>query len=232
MAVAFDAVSESHTGTTGSTSVASFSWSHDPVGTPRGVLVYVLTVGPSSLATSVTYGGTALSAVSGGSASDTAGETGTVEAWFLGASVPTDDPATVVVNRTNNGSTVYAVAVTVTATADTEIAGTPVLLQEDGTYAEQNVNSGSSAALRFVGAFQGRNSVPPAGANTTDLGASGQIDFGSFTYTTGRETTGGSGSRPVGYDDAVADDRAAVHLAIAQVAGALSESIGMMTHYF
>jgi len=36
-AVANNAASESHTGTTSSTSQASFTWTHTPVGTPRGV---------------------------------------------------------------------------------------------------------------------------------------------------------------------------------------------------
>ena len=39
MAVAHDASVESHTGTTGSTSAASYNWTHTPVGTPRGILI-------------------------------------------------------------------------------------------------------------------------------------------------------------------------------------------------
>jgi hypothetical protein len=44
MAVAHSAASESHTGTTGSTNQASFSWTHVQSGTPQGVLVFVHTI--------------------------------------------------------------------------------------------------------------------------------------------------------------------------------------------
>src|SRR3989338_6515570 len=86
-AVAHDAASESHTGTTGSTNQASFTWTHTPAGTPRGVLVYVFTRSATLTVTGVTYGGIAMTAVAGGAAVDTGGEPGRVDAFFLGASV-------------------------------------------------------------------------------------------------------------------------------------------------
>jgi hypothetical protein len=63
MAVAHSAASESHTGTTGSTNQASFSWTHTQSGTPQGVLVFVHTINNASdFVISVTYGGLAMDA--------------------------------------------------------------------------------------------------------------------------------------------------------------------------
>src|ERR1041384_6644018 len=119
MAVAYDAVSESHTGAGGSISEASFSWTHTPVGTPRGVLLYVFSnatqVGPGTVVTA-TYGGVSMTAL-GTTASDSAGELGGVRALFLGSSIPTG-AQTVTVTRPNTAVEMYAIAITVTAAAD------------------------------------------------------------------------------------------------------------------
>jgi hypothetical protein len=225
MAVDHDAVSESHTGTTGNTSSASFQWTHTPVGTPRGVLVYVVsslgsTTGTNGEATSVTYGGVNCPAVSGGLAKDAATEIGVVQTFFLGSGIPTG-AQTIVVNRNNNTMQCYAMAATVTAAADTVIAGTPVLLQDNGTFTQQNVDSGASQAVRYCGYYSGNAAPLTAGANTTALVS---IDFGAYVAGMGRETTGGIGIRPVGYAFGTSDDRAAVHVAIAEFAGAYTSA--------
>mgnify|MGYP007030112427 CR=1 FL=1 len=211
---AYDAVSESHTGTTGSASQDSFSWTHTPVQTPRGVLVFVNTIGSSDLSTSVTYGGVSMNRVSGSTATDSAGEPGTVTAWFLGSGIPTG-AQTVTVNRTNNATVMYAVCITITGESDTTIVGTPVLLQGDGTYTVQAVDSGSRPSRRFAAGYSGGGSVLVAGTGSTSTGASGQIDYGNYTFTTVFEKGRGSGSRDVGFSYATTEDRAAVHLAVA-----------------
>ena len=154
-APAHDAASESHTGATGSASEASFSWTHTPVGTPRGVLVFVFDANANAVdVTSVTYGGVSVPAVSGGEARDTAGEAGSCKAFFLGSSIPTG-AQTVQVNRNNNANIMYAVAITVTAASDTAISGTPVLAQEDQAPSEQSVDTAATDALRYQGAYHG-----------------------------------------------------------------------------
>jgi len=156
MAVAHDAFSESHTDPNISQSEVSFSWTHTPSGTPKGVLVFtfVLLYG-TDYATSVTYGGSSMTAVVGGSAVDSATEPGVCTAWFLGSSVPAG-AQTVVVNRTNNTRRMGALCATVTATGDTATAGV-VLLQEDQALAEQSVDDGSpgSNSVRYAGAYSG-----------------------------------------------------------------------------
>ena len=218
-AVAHDAASESHAGTTGSTNQASFSWTHTPTGTPRGVLVYVYTISATQTVTGVTYGGVAMTQIAGGAAVDTAGEPGRVDTFFLGASVPTGAQS-IVVSRTNNAIVVYASAASQTAAGNTEVTGI-VLLQENGNYVEQSVDDGSPGAnsVRYAAGYSGGNNVLGAGAASTILNS---IDFGSFTATTARETTAGQGARNVGFTFAASADRAAVHLAVRETTTTLA----------
>lgn len=218
MAVAHDAFGESHGGTTGSASEASFIINHNPVGTPRGVAVVVITNADADDITSVTYAGAAMTQIA--EAIDTTDEPGRCTLFFLGSSVPTDDPATVTVNRVNNADVMYAVSISVTAATDTEVY-TPgiVLLENDGTLAEQNVDDGSPGtnSVRYAVINSGLGSVPAAGANSSILGG---IDFGTRVAHAVQETTAGQGSRPVGWSSGTTDDRAAVHFAIREVVAA------------
>ena len=221
MAVAYDAGSESYTGaTTGSVSEASFTWDHTPVGTARGVLVFVITMlSDVQHVTSVTADGSAVPAVSGGAAVDSATEPGRCDVFFLGSSVPAGT-LTMVVNRTNDAIEMWACCITVTAAADTEVYTTGiVLLEGDGTLAEQNVDDGSPGtnSVRFAGIHSGLAGVPAAGANSTVVHG---FDTGSNVAQVVRETTAGQGSRPVGFSDGTTDDRAAVHLAVREAGGA------------
>jgi hypothetical protein len=215
MAVAFDAAFESHTGTTGSTSQASFNWNHTPVGTPKGVLVFTFVNANADNALSVTYGSASLTRVPNGRALATSAEPGDCVAWFVGSSIPTGLQV-VTVNRTNNANVMYAVSVTVTAATDTE-ACIPVLLQGGSTQApaEQTVTDFTPGAnsVRFAGCNYGGSGVPVTGANSTAMQS---IDFGVRTIGTVRETTAGQGGRLVGFTDA-SDDVAAVHLAIREL---------------
>ena len=117
MAIAFDAQSTLVVGTGDRTQ------SHDPVGTPRGVLIIVVhEVGTDTVA-GVTYDGTALVEVPLSPLLHTTPETGSVHAFFLGASVPTADPATWAVDVTD-ASDYIAACFTVTAAQDTEVHDT------------------------------------------------------------------------------------------------------------
>lgn len=214
MAVAHSATSESHTGTAGSQNQASFSWTHTQTGTPQGALVFVHVLNSATdTVTSVTYGGTSMTRVSGGAAVDSAGEAGRTDLFFLGSGLATGNQ-TITVNRTNNANNMYATAATVTAATDTEVTGI-ILLQGDGTMAEQSVNDGSPGtnSVRYAGAFSGLNAPPTVGANSTLLQS---IDIGNQTAALVRETTAGQGARLVGFTTA-SEDRAAVHLAVREI---------------
>src|SRR3990167_4293592 len=112
--LAFDAASSLVVGT------GDRTFEHNPVGTPRGVLVIVVhEVGTDTVA-GVTYGGAALVEVPLSPLLHTTPETGSVHAFFLGASVPTADPATWAVDVTDT-SDYIAACFTVTAAMDTEV---------------------------------------------------------------------------------------------------------------
>lgn len=212
MAVAFDATSESHTGTTGSVSQASFIWTHTPVGTPAGVLVYVMQATSAVMATTgVTYGGVAMTLIQ--EAVDGAGELGMCHLYFLGSGIPTG-AQTITVSRLNNTAVLYAVAATVTAATDTQTHGT-FFENGDGALAERSVDDGSPGtnSLRFAGCYYGGAAPPGTGANSTAMHS---IDFGAYVAATVRETVAGQGSRLVGFS-AASDDVAAIAIAIREI---------------
>lgn len=216
MAVAHSSASESHTGTTGSASQAAFSWTHTQTGTPQGVVVFVSTyASTTSLVTSVTYGGAALTRITGGVALDSAGELGRLDTFFLGSGLASGNQ-TITVNRTNNATVMYAAAATVTAGANTTIPeSTIVLLQGDGTLAAQSVDDTSPGqnSVRYAGGYSGLNTPPTAGTGSTLLNS---IDIGNYGSALVQETTAGQGARSIGFTGA-SDDRAVVHLAIREL---------------
>lgn len=109
MAVAFDAVSNVAAGT------GDLSWTHTPVGTPRGVRVDIVENGGTNGVSSVTYGGVAMELVAVNA--KTSGEAGTVITYFLGKSLPTG--AQTVSVTVGDAVSKRAVAITVTAASDT-----------------------------------------------------------------------------------------------------------------
>ena len=225
MAVSHKSATESHTGTTGSASEASFDISvPDPSpDTILGLLVftYVNANAADALSVKINPAGANIDvpAVSGGEAIDTATEPGRCKAWFLGSGIPAG-ALTVRVNRNNNANIMYAVVNTQLAAVgmDTAVhtAGI-VLLQNDGTLAEQSVDDGSPGvnSLRYAGVNSGLGTPPAQGASSTQLHT---IDFSARGISTCRETTAGQGARNVGFSSGTSDDRAAVHLAVKEVA--------------
>jgi hypothetical protein len=233
MAVAFDASSESHTGTTGSASEASFSWTHTPVGTPKGVLIFAFNNSDNVDDMGVvTYGGTSVPAVTGGATSENSSEGGYVKTYFLGSSVPTG-AQTVVVNRTNNAFNMYAVCVTVTADANTAVYESGIQLvfsSSGGLQAEVSVDDGSPGtnSMRFAGTHTGFLDVPSAGASSTALQS---IDYGSIAAAVVRETTAGQGFRTVGFTTGANDDYATVHLAVTELSAGSTQAPRSMNLY-
>lgn len=222
MAVAFDARSRSHpTDRDNSVSEDSFTWNHaGAASNVKGVAVAIFSTVVGSYVTSVTYGGVEMAALDGGVATDTLTEPGQCEIWTLHSGIPQGTQA-IVVNRVNNGVVLSAMAVSVTAAADTEVYTSGiVLLQENGTLAEQNVDDGSPGtnSLRLAAGYSGLALTIPVGANST-LVYNHEI-FSAQTCAMVRETTAGQGSRPVGFSSGTSDDRAYVHFAIRETAAA------------
>ena len=218
-----DRASVSHA-VTGSISQASFTWDHNPRNVPSGILIYVVNMNnASNIVSSVTYGGVDVPHVIGGDAVDATTEPGNVSMYFLGSDIPTDDPATIVVNRTNNSNELMAYCVSVySTTGETDITG-GVIQQENAAFAETNIDDGSPSegvSLRYACAFYGGSAPPPSGPNSI---LRSSFDTGAITSGLTSEANSGNGSRPVGFV-AATDDRAISYIAVIPVATATPTS--------
>lgn len=229
MSVAHDAVSESHTGTTGHSGSASYTWNHIPTGTPRSALVFVFTIGSSGVDTSVTYDGVTMTAIPY-TAGVSSGENFFVRGYFLD-NIPSGTKA-VVVNRTNNATVSYAVCVTQTAAGAAEVYLPGVMTQAGstsntaassssaatGTAGLKSVGDGSPGtnSQRYMAMGYGGSSVLAAGTGSTSLTTGGAIDFGLYVICTYRETTPGQGARNVGSASGT-DDLALIALAVREI---------------
>jgi len=182
MAIAFDAQSTLVVGT------GDRNQSHNPVGTPKGVLVIIVhEVGTDTVA-GVTYDGTALNEVPLSPLLHTSPETGSVHAFFLGSGVPTADPATWAVDVTDT-SDYIAACFTVTATADTEVHDTTTFASGATTApsATLTITKNSFVAGGLYSGLAAPGSTEVAGTTevvTGDLGAdSGEISRGDSIKT-------------------------------------------------
>jgi len=231
MAVAHDAATESHTSTTGHSGSASFTWDHTGGGSARSALVFVCAISATNPITSVTYGGTTMTAVPY-TAIDSDTEPGAVKAYFLD-NCGTGTKA-VVVNRSDSTpwtTVMYAVCATQTAARATEVYNPGII-----TYGGSSSNTGAStsgtgtATLTVASptdASPGSNSVRYAiryvgAASPGDVYDGGStllnsIDFTSYGIAFVRETTAGQGARSLGFSTAT-DDTAAIFLAVRELA--------------
>lgn len=214
MALSHDTSAESHTGTTGSTSEASFPINITIGAGAKGLVVFVFTLADADYLGTVTLD-------SGGSltqfaeAADTAGEPMRATGLFMAN--PGTGARVITVNRTNNATVMYAIAHSVNAASDVEVyAPGIVLLQESQTLSEQSVDDGSPGtnSLRLAFVCSGSFTAPPAGANST---AGQGIQTSNASCRSFYETTAGQGSRPIGASLGTTDDVAAIHCAIREV---------------
>lgn len=209
---AFDAVS-SPTPATG-----DLSWTHTPVGTPKGVLILVVQNGSDAdRVVGATYGGTAMTEVTGSPVTATAGdEDGVVSGFFLGASVPTG-AQTAFVDVDDAGTTKAAVCITVTATGDTaqdDTTGLASASLQNPSITVDNTTDAFIAAALFVALATPANITPAA-----DLTELLEFDFGSQCCNFVRVTTNpGAGATAVAWTTNAADDVAVLGVAIKDAA--------------
>lgn len=198
MPVAYNLISQA-TNSTGT----NITWTHGTAISPRGVLVITFVLADADDATAVTYGGITVNAVSGGRALSTG--FGDCKIWFLGSGIPTGSQ-TVVVTRTNNSNTIYAVAVTFSADTDTSVSGIVLDTTTAATLTETTV-SGPAGCL-CVGAVNANyldinaavkvlNENILDGANSTWMNGSAN-NTGSSPITGGREGIYDFGTRSCG----------------------------------
>lgn len=210
MSVAFDAATKSAQFT------ADTTFSHTPVGTPRGVVVFIAQQTLSNdQVDSVTYGGVSLTRATNGFAQDTAVEPCAAYGYFLGSGIPTGTQ-TVAINETG-GSPKIAWAVTLTAASDTAIEDSGVT---QGDQANPAVALSTGAGVEtWVGAVLATGIGFSA---NVDPGASYTLvefhDFGANGAALERITTNNAGGGVTADFVASSDDVAMVALAIKETA--------------
>ena len=209
MAIAYDAASAATPGT------GNLSWTHTPVGTPRGVMVFIVQDGSTSdQVSSVTYGGDAMTEVCFAANTGTAGY---VYGYWLGTSIPTGAQTVAV---TVSGATAKAAGcITVTAAADLVVDDAPD--GDLGSVADPSIDVtvATGRVAYIAGALHSAESTP------TDLTpASGftQVTEYDFGFQVGsiirRDATDTAGTVSVAWTDAVAENSAACAIALREPA--------------
>jgi hypothetical protein len=170
------------------------TFTHTPVGTPRGVAVLISHPDAADFITGVTYGGVALARVNGFAVSF--GSQSTSYIYFLGSGIPTG-ARSVVISGTSHGG--HAVAITFTGSDDTEVIDSDG--EGSGTAGEQDVShvmfhSGRSAMSVVVGDHGGSGVMTPL-AGETQLGAT--VSFVNSKCGFFRQTTPSTSDFTAGY---------------------------------
>lgn len=211
MAVAFDAVSFPPIADT------DFSWTHTPVGTPRGVIVWVAqgNVAVDYVAT-VTYGGVEMIEMASSPLIKTAAETMVLYGYFLGSGIPAG-AQTIIVTATD-GNLKQAVAITVTAAGDTEVSGEATILSDSQASPSVVLDIGGKTSFVSLGACSGFNNV---GSITTLSGWTSveEEDLGNKVGYFARYNTIGSANVSCGYT-ASAEDVGLIAAGVSEIAGA------------
>lgn len=241
MAVSFDASSAL---ASASQNQASFTWSHTGASPPKGIAIFTFTFAELSTlggdnATSVTYGGVNVPAVSGGRAESVNTQSGDeldCKLWFLGSGIPSGTQS-VVVNRTNNSLKMWGAAISFNSSQNTSLHSAGLTLRQDiGTISQVQITDGSSGtgnSLRIAGIICDTpnlqttpgDPISPGnlypGANSTYRRG---IDFTNDTAMIVTEATPSTGSSFIGFDGDTGY-RASVLVAVKDVSGAIATSI-------
>lgn len=196
---------------------AGGSFTHTPVGTPRGIVVLIASSDISTdIITGVTYGGVALTRVAtNGFVADTAGEVGAVYAYFLGSGIPTGAQTVVVTTADINAKSAWCLSVT--AANDTQIAGSG---KASGDAANPTVTINTIAGFAgFVAGvlFSGQNAPASitAGSGYTILTL--KSDFG-LTSGVAERADAKTGASIVVNFTATSEDVAIIGVAVEEVA--------------
>ena len=212
MALAYDTL----TALTESTATPTISGSHTPIGTPRAVVVYIYGAATTSdQVDGVTYGGVSMTEVTGSPVLDSGGDSGSLYAYFLGASIPTGEQTVEV--TTSGTSEKLVVILTLTGANDTEIVDSDTMDNDSISNPSLTLSPGGvDCFITFVG-MSGATGDP--GART------GYTQRHTSTYTTSRryltytkDALSSTDVTDVGWDQS-ADDANMIALAIRESAG-------------
>jgi hypothetical protein len=187
VAIAHDALTRfPTTETTGlDTTTGDRSFTHDPVGTPKGVVVVVHSAATAAPVTGVTYAGVAMTLSS--SATDTV-ETGSIWVYTLTqVAIPTDDPATVVLQGCTADSKFASCATVTAGTTGTKVNATAS--QNTTTSTNPSVNIVTTQTTMIYGAVHGGAAAPTSYAVGTNYTVMNSGDYGAKSARGERRTS-------------------------------------------
>lgn len=172
MSIAFDAV------TTQASTTGNMSFTHTPVGTPRGITFQIVETanGGADNVSSVTYGGVAMTRVTGATVVQAAVlDNGAVYTYFLGASIPTG--AQTVAATCGGGTAKIGAVCSVTAASDTSVDCAASL--DSAGVTDPSVTLAATTSVFAMGALHtgtdAATAVSPQGGNTQLV----EVDFGT-----------------------------------------------------
>jgi len=220
--VAFDAASQ-ELGDTG-----TLTWTHTPVGTPRGVLCWVVQfVGATDEVTGVTYGGVAMTEVSGSPLLKAGGETAAVYLYFLGASIPTGaQTVTASVNGTGSNKNTYCF--TVTGAANTEIVDVDATISSNSVANPSvTLSLGGRTSFAAIGFMSGAQTTAEATPSTNWTMPTNEWDPGTMVGGAYYYDIVASTDVAAGWTQA-AEDAVAIAIAISEVTATTRRSGGLL----
>lgn len=178
MGIAFDAFVDN-----GVNSNSTFSWTHTPAGTPKGIVVGIIGTNTSTdSVTGVTYGGQAMTQITGSPRTHSAGADDSVINYFLlGSSVPTGNQ-TVEVTLAGGSSNRRAVSVSLTTDGgDVVLDATAGNDSGAGTNNGGTVTIATTASTDTVCLFLFHSGEAAVGSNSTNVTNMFESDFGQQT---------------------------------------------------
>jgi len=216
MAVAFDTFSDANEFTA---ATDPKTWTHTPTGTPRGVLVFTQNTGTTAdwVNGTVSYGGVAMTRVAtNGWAVDSAAETASIHAYFLGTGIPTGAQTVSIDHNNAIFGTKWACCVTLTGALDTEVVASGKI-EADTANPSIALDSGSRTAIKLFNLFSGADAI----ASITNPAGITRIIAAKYASeircrVVGYRTTPGTGSETVS-QTAASDDVAMIGVAVSEV---------------
>jgi hypothetical protein len=162
---------------------------HTPVGTPRAILVYIIQSGDGvDQVGACTYGGTAMTEVTGSPVLKTTGEAAATYAYFLGASVATGAQDVSCSATTNDPKRMRIVSITGAADMEVVDSDSAAFNSDSATDPTATLSLSGRTSFASIGFFSGGDSTAAytqfagwTARDETDPGVSG---LGVYTYDT------------------------------------------------
>lgn len=217
------AIRNSHSTPAATDTSSPLTWSHVVgVGTPKGVLVFVVTESASDTVTGVTYGSLTLERLRW---SASVGEAGSVYAYFMGVGVPTGDQ-TVTVTFTGSAEHVGCCVVfnASDGVSDTFVMDHQTVISASLADPEVTITvTGGLTTHCMAALFSGQGAVNGIAPDGSSFGIA-EFDFGQATCGFERHTGAVASTTTIGFQQS-ADDAVLIGVGVADLGGASSSYI-------